>query len=137
MTDSPERFLRSADLARHLGHDHRDPEDSMAYDAVQGILNFDQLEAWIETEREVGPRECVMEWLREKNQELLEADSCFHGLDEYTDADRTELRRLARERYEQSPKADRDIDSGPLSATEKLHQLRNEPTLATDGGDRR
>ena len=109
----------------------------MAYDAIQGILNFEQLEAWISTEREVGPRPLVMEWLREKNQELLDAEFIFEGQDTYSADDRAALRRRARELYERSGKADRETgDDGPLSASQKLAQMRSKTnTVATDGGE--
>ena len=143
-SDAPERFLRNAEIARHLGMNHRTPEDSMAYDAIQGILNFEQLEAWIETEREIGPRPRVMKWLRAKNQDLLEAETVFEGKETYTEADRADLRRRAEILYLRSGKADRETDDGPLSARQKLARLRRENTsesqtesaVATDGGER-
>jgi hypothetical protein len=118
------------DPARFL--DYQDPEDlRLARARIRGIDRQEVIVEWLRVERELerGPREDVIEWIQQRNREIIE-----HG-------DRDDQLATAIP-HDEIPSTESvavwsDRDDGQRSSTYSRSTSRQRRRAATDGGERR
>jgi hypothetical protein len=123
--------------ARFLDRDLDEPNDEttdythrrMVRDRIRGIDKLAVVNAWIAVERRLdrGPRDHIIRLLETRKSHLQE-----YGERDLPDMTREERRERSRELYERvaDRKVSNQMEDGPLSATQKLNQMR------ADGGER-